>query len=279
MHMRKQFLLLFCFVLFSIITLAQRTITGKVTDDKGNPVPNVSVIVKGTSTGTTSNLDGTYSLTVPSTATALVFSAVNMNTVERPIGTGNTIDALLTVNAVEIQEVVVTGYGTQRRKDVSGNIATVKGATVANRPIQSFEQALAGRATGVQITIPNGVLNNPPVFRIRGTNSISLSSYPLIVIDGVVTYTGDVSQTLAASNVLSNINPSDIESMEILKDAAATAIYGSRAANGVVLITTKKGKRGKARVSYDGWVGWTKPMRMWEMLDATQYMTIKNEGL
>ncbi|RYY54268.1 MAG: SusC/RagA family TonB-linked outer membrane protein, partial [Chitinophagaceae bacterium] len=126
---------------------------------------------------------------------------------------------------------------------------------------------------------PNGVLNNPPVFRIRGTNSLTLSSYPLIVIDGIVTFTGDVSQTLAASNVLSNINPADIESMDILKDAAATAIYGSRAANGVVVITTKKGKRGRARVAYDGWAGWTKPTRMWDMLNATDYMTIKNEGL
>ncbi|MBC7851468.1 MAG: SusC/RagA family TonB-linked outer membrane protein, partial [Chitinophagaceae bacterium] len=116
-------------------------------------------------------------------------------------------------------------------------------------------------------------------FRIRGTNSINLSSQPLIVIDGMVTFSGDVSGTIAASNVLSNINPSDIESMEILKDAAATAIYGSRAANGVVIITTKRGKKGKAKVSYDGWVGSTKPTRMWEMLNAEQYMLIKNEGL
>src|SRR5687768_6243043 len=268
MHMRKQFLLLSCFVLLSIITLAQRTITGKVTDDKGNPVPNVSVIVKGTSTGTTSNLDGTYSLTVPSTATALVFSAVNMNTVERPIGTGNTIDALLTVNAVEIQEVVVTGYGTQRRREVTGNIATVKGNTIANKPIQSFEQALAGRATGVQITVPNGVLNTPPVFRIRGTNSISLSSYPLIVVDGIPVPTGDQSGTAAAGNALASINPNDIENIDIAKDGAATAIYGSRAANGVVYITTKKGRAGRAKITYNGSVGWTKAYGIPKVMDA-----------
>jgi TonB-linked SusC/RagA family outer membrane protein len=202
-----------------------------------------------------------------------------MTTVERSVGSGSSIDFTLSQEDKVVSEVVVVGYGTQRKSDVTGNIATVKGAAIADKPVQSFDAALAGRAAGVQITVPNGVLNNPPVFRIRGTNSINLSSYPLIVIDGIVTFTGDISQTLSASNVLSNINPSDIESMDILKDAAATAIYGSRAANGVVIITTKKGKRGKAKVTYDGWVGWTKPTRMWEVLNAEQYMAMKNEGL
>src|SRR6478752_3462236 len=147
MHMRKQLLLLSGFVLCSIVALAQRTITGKITDDKGSPVANASVVIKGTNTGTSSKVDGSYSLTVPANAKALVFSSVNMNTVERPLGTSDVVDASLTINAVEIQEVVVTGYGTQRKKEVSGNIATVKGAKLANNPVQSFEQALAGRAT------------------------------------------------------------------------------------------------------------------------------------
>ncbi len=277
--MRKLLLTVTAFLLFAGVLFAQKTVSGRVTDDKVNPIPNASVIVKGTTTGTVTKADGSYSLVVPANAKSLIFSSVDMTTREVNINNQSVVDVNLQTSDRSLQEVVVVGYGTQRKSEVTGNIATVKGSAIADKPVQSFEAALAGRAAGVQITIPNGVLNNPPVFRIRGTNSISLSSYPLIVIDGVVTYTGDVSQTLAASNVLSNINPSDIESMEILKDAAATAIYGSRAANGVVLITTKKGKRGKARVAYDGWVGWTKPMRMWEMLDATQYMTIKNEGL
>ena len=274
--MRKQLLLLSGFVLCSIIALAQRTITGKITDDKGSPVANASVVIKGTNTGTSSKVDGSYSLTVPANAKALVFSSVNMNTVERPLGTSDVVDASLTINAVEIQEVVVTGYGTQRKKEVSGNIATVKGAKLANNPVQSFEQALAGRATGVQITVPNGVLNTPPVFRIRGTNSISLSSYPLIVVDGVPSPTGDFSSTSAAGNALASINPNDIESIDIAKDAAATAIYGSRAANGVVFITTKKGKPGKAKVSFNTTASWTSPYGIPEVLNAQQYTDYKN---
>ncbi|MGN6292139.1 MAG: SusC/RagA family TonB-linked outer membrane protein [Chitinophagaceae bacterium] len=277
--MRKLLVALTAVLLFTGQLLAQRTITGKVTDEKGEPVPNASVMVKGSNTGTVTKSDGTYSITVPANAKHLVISSVDMATEEIAIGSQTTINTTLKAADKSLQEVVVVGYGTQRKSDITGNIATVKGAAIADKPVPSFDAALAGRAAGVQITVPNGVLNNPPVFRIRGTNSINLSSYPLIVIDGIVTYTGDVSQTLAASNVLSNINPADIESMDILKDAAATAIYGSRAANGVVLITTKKGKKGKAKVTYDGWLGWTTPTRMWEMLNAQQYMDIKNEGL
>src|SRR4030095_2371917 len=158
MHMRKQLLLLSGFVLCSIIALAQRTITGKITDDKGVPVANVSVIVKGTTTGTTSKTDGTYSLTVPANAKALIFSSVDMGTEEKQIGTLAVIDVSLKAEDKTLSEVVVTGYGTARKRDVSGNIASVKGSKLANNPIQSFEQALAGRATGVQITVPNGVL-------------------------------------------------------------------------------------------------------------------------
>ncbi len=248
------------FLLCSTLLLAQRTITGKVTDDKGMPVANVSVLVKGTTMGTTTKTDGTYSINVPANAKALIFSSVDMLTIERAIGSESSISISLTAEEKVMAEVVVTGYGTQRKKDLTSSISTVKGAAIANKPIQSFEQALAGRATGVQITVPNGVLNTPPVFRIRGTNSISLSSYPLIVVDGVPTPTGDFSSTSAAGNALASINPNDIESIDIAKDAAATAIYGSRAANGVVFITTKKGKAGKARISYNASVGWTKHM-------------------
>jgi TonB-dependent starch-binding outer membrane protein SusC len=274
--MRKQLLLLSGFVLFSLVTLAQRTITGKITDDKGAPMANVSVIVKGTSTGTTSKADGSYSITVPANAKALIFSTVDMTTLEKQIGSNSVIDASLRAEDKTLSEVVVTGYGTQRKKDVTGNIASIKGTAVANKPVQSFEQALAGRATGVQITVPNGVLNTPPVFRIRGTNSISLSSYPLIVVDGVPAPTGDFSGTSAAGNALASINPNDIESIDIAKDAAATAIYGSRAANGVVFITTKKGKSGKAKVSYNSSVSWTSPFGLPETLNAEEYTAYKN---
>jgi TonB-linked SusC/RagA family outer membrane protein len=277
--MRKLLLALIAVLLFTGQLLAQKTITGTVKDDKGNPIPNASVTVKGTSTGTVTKSDGTYSLTVPASAKTLIFSSVDLATLEVAIGSQTTISPSLVAENKTLQEVVVVGYGTQRKGDVTGNIATVKGAAVSNRPTQSFEQALGGRAAGVQVVIPSGVLNAPPVLRIRGTNSISLSSYPLIIIDGVPVFTGDASSTSAAGNVLASLNPNDIESIDIAKDAAASAIYGSRAANGVVFITTKKGKSGKAKVSVDSWVGWSKVQNLPKLLDAFQYTDYKNESL
>ena len=151
---------------------------------------------------------------------------------------------------------------------------------IAQKPVQSFETALAGKAAGVQITNQGGLLNAPPVIRIRGTNSISLSSYPLIVIDGVPSFTGDQGNTSASANALASINPNDIESIDIAKDAAAAAaIYGSRAANGVIFVTTKRGKSGKPKVNYDGWVGFTTPIRMPQVLNAQQYVDYKNVAL
>lgn len=224
------------------IALAQRTISGRVTDAEGKAVSGASVQVKDRQAGTVTSEDGTFSISIPANARVLVISSVGQRTQEVAIGTRTTFDVVLQAGAeTNLQEVVVVGYGTQRRREITGNIATIKGEALEDRPVQSFEQALAGRAAGVQITVPNGLLNNPPVFRIRGTNSISLSSYPLIVIDGVPTYTENaLSVTGAPANPLASINPNDIENIDIAKDAAASAIYGSRAANGVVFITTKK---------------------------------------
>jgi TonB-linked SusC/RagA family outer membrane protein len=272
------------FLFFSIMLLlagftswAQRAVTGRVTDANGMPVPGATIQVKGTNVGTISREDGTYTITVPNNGRTLVVSAVGQTTYEVTVGSQTAINITMQpANQQNMQEVVVVGYGTQRRREVTGSLATVRGEAVANKPVQSFEQALAGRATGVQITVPNGVLNNPPVFRIRGTNSISLSSYPLIVVDGVVSPTGDFSLVSAPANPLASINPNDIESIDIAKDAASAAIYGSRAANGVVFITTKRGRTGRARVNVETWTGWTKPFRTPEVMDAFQYTDYKN---
>ncbi len=280
MRMRKTLMFVVSMLLLTGSLFAQnRVITGKVTDDKGGPIPNASVMIKGSNTGATTNSDGAFSITVPASAKVLVISSIGLSSAEVSIGNKTIIDVSLKSLDKELQEVVVVGYGTQKKSSVTANITTVKGSAIADKPAPSFDASLGGRAAGVQITVPNGVVNNPPVFRIRGTNSINLSSYPLIVIDGIPTFTDNVSSGLAASNPLASVNPADIESMDILKDAAATAIYGSRGANGVVLITTKKGKRGKAKVTYDGWGAWTKPTRLWDMLNAKEYMEVKNEGL
>ncbi len=278
--MRKLLLLLLAVGASTCLLQAQsRTITGKVTSTDGSPIPNTSVVIKGTGFGTTTKFDGTYSMNVPEGSKILVFTAVGMADAEVSIGNKAVVNIQMQSTDKNLAEVVVVGYGTQKRKEITGNISTVKGTEIAEKPVQSFESALAGKAAGVQITVPNGVVNNPPVFRIRGTNSFSLSSYPLIVIDGVPTYTGDQGATSAPANPLASVNPNDIESIDIAKDAAAAAIYGSRAANGVVFITTKKGKSGRAKVSYDGWVGFSKANRLPEVLNAQQYVDFKNMAL
>jgi TonB-linked SusC/RagA family outer membrane protein len=278
--MRKIVTLLLCFSLVISQLIAQnRTVAGKVTDEKGAPITNATILIKGTKIGTSSSANGTFSFTVPSSARTIVISSLNFTTKEMDINTSGYLAVSLQTSAKNLEEVVVVGYGTQKKKETTGSLAGIKGDVVAERPIQSFESGIAGQAAGVQITVPSGVLNTPPVFRIRGTNSISLSSYPLIVVDGVPTFTGDYSSTNAAGNALASINPNDIESIDIAKDAAATAIYGSRAANGVVFITTKKGKAGKVRVTYDGWVGWSSVTRAPKVLGASDYIAFKTSAV
>ncbi|WP_460608879.1 SusC/RagA family TonB-linked outer membrane protein [Hymenobacter terrigena] len=281
--MRKT-LLLFLFMVLGLaahnLKAQDRTISGTVAGADGASIPGVTVLVKGTKLGTSTDADGKFSLAAPATATALVFSYVGYATQEVAIGNRTSFNISLVTDTKSLEEVVVVGYGTQSRRDLTGNVATVSGKEIATSPVQSFDQALQGRAPGVNITTPNGVLNNPPVIRIRGVNSINLSSTPLIVIDGIPTFTGNTSALGSVpNNPLSNLNPADIESMEVLKDASATAIYGSRAAGGVILVTTKKGKKGQSHVSYDTWAGWSKPVRLYDVLNAQQYVDVKNEAV
>ena len=256
-----------------------RAVTGRVVGSDGAGLPGVTVLVKGGTQGTASDTDGRYTLSVPATATTLVFSFVGYTSQEARI-TDGPINVTLVASATSLDEAVVVGYGTQSRRELTGSVATITGKEIANTPVQSFDQALQGRATGVQITTPNGVLNNPPVIRIRGANSIALSSSPLFVIDGIPTYSGNNSAIGSVpNNPLANIAPEDIENIEVLKDASATAIYGSRANGGVILVTTKRGRKGQAKLSYDAWVGITKPVRLYDVLNAADYVSLKNEAV
>jgi TonB-linked SusC/RagA family outer membrane protein len=278
--MRRILLFLFLGVTFFDVLAQERTVTGKITStEDGSSLPGVNVVIKGTTQGTTSDANGNYSISVPAEGGVLVFTFIGLETKEEVIGNRSVIDTQLASDITQLSEVVVVGYGTQSRRDLTGSISSVSGEAIAVAPVQSFDQALQGRAAGVSITTPNGLLNNPPVIRIRGANSINLSSYPLVVVDGIPTFTGDNSSTNAPNNPLSNINPADIESVEVLKDASATAIYGSRASAGVIIITTKRGTKGKSKLTYDGWVGITKPFRLFDMLNADQYMSLKNEAV
>ncbi|MBL0743363.1 SusC/RagA family TonB-linked outer membrane protein [Chryseolinea lacunae] len=282
--MRKILLFVFSCALFTSAWAQERTVSGRVTSvEDGSTLPGVNVVIKGTTIGTSTNGDGVYTLSVPEGST-LVFTFIGLETKEVEVGNRSVVDMALPMDISQLSEVVVVGYGTQSRKEISGSIASIDGSAVAAVPVQSFDQALQGRAAGVNVTTPNGVLNNAPVIRIRGVNSINLSSYPLVVIDGVPSFTVDnsanaaTSTNSAANNPLGNLNPNDIESIEVLKDASASAIYGSRASAGVLLITTKRGSKGKSKINYDGWVGWSKPVRLFDLLNADQYMTIKNEA-
>lgn len=275
----KKLLLLLVAWLALTQAMAQATIKGKVLDENKMGLPGVTVLVKGTTLGTATGSDGAFSIACPP-AGRLVFSFVGYATQEVAVDGRSIISVTLAPDAKQLDDVVVVGYGTQTKAEFTGSAARVGGDAVKDLPVQSFDQGLAGKATGVSIGQPNGVLNNAPVIRIRGVNSISLSSYPLIVVDGIPINTGNLSaNTTVANNPLGDINPADIESIDVLKDAASTAIYGSRAAAGVILITTKNGKNGKARVTYEGWTGLTNAVRLPKMLNAEQFMLIKNEAV
>lgn len=270
-------MLLSLFLLTSVLVTAQTVqITGTVTSSEDNlPVAGASVFVKGTTVGAITGTDGKFVVPAPSSASALVISFIGFRTQEVPIEGRTNINVVLEQDVFRVDEVVVVAYGTQQKRDITGSVSSVKGDAIRAVPVQSFDQALAGKAAGVSITMPNGVLNNPPVIRVRGFNSITSSSNPLIVVDGVPIFTGNIGGT-AIQNSLADINPNDIESMEILKDASATALYGSRAANGVIIITTKRGGGAKTKVTYDGYTGFTEPFRLFEMMNAEQYLEHKN---
>lgn len=279
--MKKVVLLFSCFFLLGILGVVgqTRSITGKVvSSDDNSPIPGVSVSVKGTTIGTVTNLEGVYSLQVPQTANALMFSFVGYRTMEVAIDGRSNVDVVLPVDVFSVDEVVVVGYGVQKKREVTGSITQVKGDDIATLATPSFESQLAGRAAGVQITSQSGVLGSTPRIRIRGVSSISSGTYPLIVVDGVPVATGGLGG-YASNNALTDINPADIESVEILKDGSATAIYGSRAANGVMLITTKRGTKGKFKVTYNNYVGYAQPVRLFDLLNAQEFIEIANEKL
>jgi TonB-linked SusC/RagA family outer membrane protein len=232
-----------------------RSVSGTVTDEQGNPVPNASIIIKGTSTGTTSKADGTFTLGIPSGPVVLVFSSVGMADQELSVGSSSTYAVVLKGAANSMQEVVVVAYGTQQKTNITGSIATVKAETVEGRPFTSVDKTLQGNVAGLLSTSQSGAPGSASGIRIRGTGSINASQAPLWVIDGVIATTGDLTNNTTTANALATLNPDDIESITVLKDASAASIYGSRAANGVILVTTKKGKSGKSRLNFTAETG------------------------
>lgn len=242
-------------LLVSATALAQsRTVSGTVTDAQGNPLPNVSVLIKGTNQGTTTNDAGLFSITV-NTNDVLVISAVGMNSEEIRIGNQTSISVTLLSNDADLQEVIVVGYGTKKRADLTGAISTIKAQDIENKPFTSVDKALQGQIAGLQSVSSSGQPGSSQSILIRGVSSINSSNSPLWVIDGVPVNTGDASRLQTTANLLSTLNPNDIESISVLKDASAQSIYGSRAANGVIIVTTKQGKSGKTVFKFDTEIG------------------------
>ncbi len=277
--MRKLAVLL-TLVLFSFAqTFAQtnRTVTGKVTDDAGNPLAGVTVSAAGTAKNAITDAKGLYTIQVPSNTASLKFSSVGFGDIESRIGSRTSIDVNMISESKALSEVVVVGYGVQQKKSFTGSSSKIDTKEFSSLVTPSVDKQLAGRAAGVQVSNAGGGVGTPARIRIRGVNSISGGQDPLIVVDGVPFISGNLAN-VTNSNTLADINPNDIENIEILKDGSATAIFGSRAANGVIMITTKKGtKDGKMKVTYDATVGFSSPGSTYQLLNADQFVMIANE--
>ncbi|HEY6502995.1 MAG TPA: SusC/RagA family TonB-linked outer membrane protein [Chitinophagaceae bacterium] len=266
----KKLLLLATCMLPVILVFAQRTITGKVTDDKGNPLANVSVIVKNSTTGTTTKVDGSYSLMVPANARALIFSSVDMAPQEAAISSSSSIISVTLLGTTKnLDEVIVVAYGTVKKSDFTGSANQVSYDDFKSRPIINPLNALVATGPGVQTTAANGAPGSSPGIRIRGFGSIGAASGPLIVVDGVA-YDGG----------MANLSTEDIETITTLKDAATVSLWGSRASNGVIMITTKKGKKNRNNVSFRVLQGFsTRGLPEYERVDPQEFYVLNWESL
>lgn len=259
--MRKKLTMLTVLLCITGALLAQKTITGKVTDDKGVPLPNVTILVKDTRVGTTSKENGTYTLSVPPSAKVLVFASIGMVPKEIQIGNKTTIDAALASATAELDEVIVLAYGNVKKSSFTGSAVQVSAKEMEKRTLSNPLNALVGAAPGIQTTTASGSPGSSPGIVLRGFGSYTLGNGPLYVVDGAIYDAG-----------FSNFNPDDIETMTVLKDASTTALYGSRGANGVIVITTKKGKKGKQTLQFKAQLGFTEPaIEQYPTVNANQY--------
>jgi TonB-linked SusC/RagA family outer membrane protein len=276
-------LTIFLLLLPGFVGLAQeqRTITGTVTHiSDGEPLPGVSVLEKGTSNGTITDTGGRYSITVDESATHLIFRFVGMKSREMAIGSLEEINVTMEDDIIGLEEVVAVGYGSVKKSDLTGSVGSVKVDELKKNPVTSLDQSLQGRVAGVQVVQLSAQPGGNTLFRVRGGNSIFAGNEPLYVIDGMQVNTSENFSWLSAPevNALSSLNPNDIESIEILKDASATSIYGAKGANGVVLITTKRGKAGDDRITFESYFGMQEISKRIEVMNATDYAILFDEA-
>ncbi len=283
----KKFILLSALLMSVLLVNAQKTITGTITSaEDGSSVPGVNIIVAGTTRGAITNLEGEFTITVPDESETLVFSYIGMRTKEHAIGDQTVIDIIMEPDYARLDEVVVVGYGSMKKSDLTGAVASIQADEIESQPIVSMEQAMSGKLAGVEVTQASHAPGGGISVRIRGGNSINSKVEPLYVIDGMPIYSdnnmintsGPQDGLIPELNLLAGLNPADIERIEVLKDASATAIYGARGANGVVLITTKRGRAGKPTIEYGTYFGIQKIANKIEMLDAYQFATLVDEA-
>lgn len=285
MYLKRNQFMTFCLILTALLLTsvqtsnAQQTVSGTVTDAQG-PLPGANILVKGTAIGAIADFDGNYSIEVPEGSDILVFSYVGYTAQEITINGRSTINVMLAEDAAALKEVVIVGYGTQRKADLTGAVATIKSESIKDKPITSPDQALAGTISGVNITNRSGDPGAPISVRIRGVGTPGVND-PLWVIDGVpIVQTTNITVNTSSttdSNPLAGLNSNDIESITVLKDAASTAIYGARAANGVIIVKTKRGKRGGASVTYNGYVSFATVRDRIDVLNTEQYIDIQGQ--
>ncbi|MGJ5640542.1 SusC/RagA family TonB-linked outer membrane protein [Formosa sp. S-31] len=263
MNNKLIYLVVFIFSLLSGIGYAQtKVIKGIINDETGMSIPGVNVVIKGTTKGTVSDFDGNYEISAIPEET-LVFSYLGFQTIEIEIGASNTIDVTLIQDTAQLDEVVVVGYGTQKKTSVTGAVASYSAEGLDERPLVRMDQALIGQLSGVRVKQTSGVPGAGFQIQVRGSGSINAGNEPLYVIDGF---------PLDTDGQPSNINPNDIESIQVLKDASSTAIYGSRGSNGVVLITTKQGKSGKPKISFNTYAGWNETVKKLDVLSSEDWI-------
>ncbi len=266
-------------VVAALPALAQtQAVGGRVLGTDGSPVPGATVVERGTTNGVSSNADGSFTLVAQPGAT-LVISSVGYATQTVAVGGRSTVTVTLAANATDLAEAVVVGYGTQSKADLTGSVVQLTSKDVGNQPVQSFEQAIQGRAAGVFIQSSSGKLGQGIQVRVRGVSSISGDAQPLYVVDGIPVLADNLSSTSAATNPIGDINPNDIESISVLKDASASAIYGSRATNGVVIVTTKRGKAGATRFTLGYQTGLSSPTHKRDFLNNQEYVGLLTEAL
>ncbi len=272
-------------LLYGLVSAQTGTVKGTVTDENAEPLYGTNVVVKGKSIGIITDFNGKYTLSdVPVGTQIIELSFIGMKTQEFPVIVEAdkiiTLDAVMIEDAVVLDDVVVIGYGRRQKRDVTGAITSIGADDIGDAVLPSLESAMQGRAAGVQVTTSNGMAGSSINVKVRGTNSISAGSQPLYVIDGIPVTNGDFSANNTGSgfNALSDLNPNDIESIQILKDAAAASIYGSRGANGVVLITTKKGSAGKTKFNVNYYSGITQAANVIDLISASEQLALRDSA-